>query len=110
YYRPDGEVNVIPTEGGDAVRLTANDPPACSGESSPGVINSWAKWSPSVRGANGKTYYFLIFSSARKYDGQFVIPAAANALPNAPADRRSSQLYMAAVVKDDAGNLTTYGA
>jgi len=108
YYRPDGEVYVISAKGGTAMRLAANDPPACTGQTSPGVINSWAKWSPTVLGGvpNGKTYYWLIFSSARDYPGAFVVP------PNqySPPDTRASQLYMAAVVRDAQGNLETFPA
>ena len=51
--------------------------------------------------ADGKNYYFLIFSSARKYEGSF------NVSPTAP----SSQLYMAAIVEDAASHaLTSYGS
>ncbi|MDC3957088.1 hypothetical protein [Polyangium jinanense] len=108
YYRPDGEVYVIPTGGGTPIRLAANDPPACTNQTSPGLINSWAKWSPTVLGGvpNGKTYYWLIFSSARDYPGAFIVP------PNqySPADTRSSQLYMTAIVRDAQGNYVTYPA
>jgi hypothetical protein len=48
-----------------STRLAANDPPQCSGMASPGVNNHWAKWSPTVEQANGKEYYWLIFSSNR---------------------------------------------
>lgn len=95
YYRKEGEINVIPAAGGTATRLAANDPPACGGEKSPGVLNSWAKWSPDVKTADGKNYYWLIFSSARAYPGQFQVPG-----PSAAADHRSSQLYMTGVVED----------
>ncbi len=54
YYRPDAEIYVVPAGGGTPTRLAANDPPACTGESSPGVINSWAKWSPSAVSAGGR--------------------------------------------------------
>jgi hypothetical protein len=106
YYRPDAEVYVVPATGGTATRLAANDPPACTGETSPGIINSWAKWSPSVSTANGKDYYFLIFSSARKYPGTFHLPSN----QYSPSDTRASQLYMAAIVRDSSGALTTYPA
>jgi hypothetical protein len=114
YYRPDGEVFVIPSAGGNATRLVANDPPACTGQHSPGIINSWPKWSPSVaHTAPGdaefgkKTYYWLIFSSARAFDGQHDLPAT----QYSPQDRRSSQLYMTAIVRDDtSGMLITYPA
>jgi hypothetical protein len=96
YYRPDGEINVLPAAGGQATRLAANDPPACSGESSPGIINSWAKWSPFVEtGQDGTRYYWLIFSSARKY------PEQKNLSPDmwtpTGMDMRASQLYLAAM-------------
>jgi hypothetical protein len=94
YYRPDGEIYVVPAEGGMARRLEANDPPACSGQSSPGIINSWPKWSPSVGSANGKSYYWLIFSSARAYPEQFVLERD----NYSPPDTRASQLYIAGIV------------
>jgi hypothetical protein len=115
YYRPDGEVYVVPSEGGTAVRLIANDPPACGGERSPGVINSWPKWSPAVMrvspgqaefGPGVRTYYWLIFSSARAYPGSFQLPRT----QYSPQDTRSSQLYMTAVVRDEDGELSTYPA
>ncbi|APR78006.1 TPR repeat protein [Minicystis rosea] len=107
YYRPDGEVYVIPAAGGTPVRLAANDPPACTGQKSPGIINSWAKWSPTVlTHGNGNSYYWMIFSSARDYPGAFIVPAN----QYSPADTRSSQLYMAAVVRDKDGKITTYPA
>jgi hypothetical protein len=115
YYRPDGEVYVVPSDGGTATRLLANDPPACAGEISPGVINSWPKWSPSVMnvspidaefGPGVRTYYWLIFSSARAYPGQFVLPKT----QYSPQDTRSSQLYMTAVVHNQTGSLSTYPA
>jgi hypothetical protein len=109
YYNRNGEIFVVASAGGEPVRLVANDPPACSGERSPGVINSWPKWSPKVRSEAGKAYYFLVFSSARAYPGSFDIPRS----PYTPAtlDTRSSQLYMAAIVVDEAsGEVTTYPA
>ena len=57
---------MIPAAGGTPHRLAANDPPACSGLTSPGVTNSWPKWSPeSTTTLSGKTYYWLTFSSTR---------------------------------------------
>ncbi|NLE86766.1 MAG: hypothetical protein GX607_10240 [Myxococcales bacterium] len=94
YYRADGEIYVVPAEGGAPVRLAANSPPACSGEVSPGVINSWPKWSPSVQTDGERRYYWLVFSSARSYPEQFSLPAD----EWSPQDTRSSQLYMAAIV------------
>jgi hypothetical protein len=105
-----GEVNLVSGEGGALTRLIANDPVACAGDDlSKGLMNSWPKWAPKAISVDGKTYYFLIFSSARKHEKQFSIPAGQ--YTPATLDRRSSQLYMAAVVKDDAtGAITTYPA
>jgi hypothetical protein len=69
YANPMAELYVVPASGAaKPTRLAANDPPACSGFASPGVNNHWAKWSPAMPGASnadGKTYYWLIFSSNR---------------------------------------------
>jgi hypothetical protein len=87
----------VPAAGGTATRLAANDPPACAAAPSPGINNSWPKWSPEAHQSGGKTYYWLIFSSWR--DGA----RAANMSPLA-------QLYMTAVVMDETGALQTFGA
>jgi hypothetical protein len=65
YNNVTGEVFVIPPKGGTGTRLAANDPVACVGKASPGVTNSWPKWSPEVVTMGGKSYYWLIFSSRR---------------------------------------------
>ncbi len=112
YYRPDAEIYVVPSGGGMPTRLIANDPPACTKETSPGVINSWAKWSPSVVSpgsgpGSGKTYYWLIFSSARYYPEQYEVPKT----EYSPPDTRSSQLYMTAIVVENAtSEISTYPA
>jgi hypothetical protein len=88
YYDPNSQVYVIRATGGMPVRLAANDPPSCTGAKSPGVTNSWAKWSPEYPACGGKTYYWLVFSSAReqvKFGAQ-----------NEP----TSQLYLTALVID----------
>ena len=103
YYRPEAEVFVVRSSGGDALKLDANAPPACSGDATPGVYNSWPKWSPIVREANGKKYYFLIFSSARESPGK-VKDKSGN-----PTSSPMSQLYTTAIV-DDGTSLTSYGA
>lgn len=106
YYRPDGEIYIVPATGGTPTRLAANDPPACTGQTSPGIINSWPKWSPGgAKSDDGKQYYWLIFSSARAYVGQFTLP------PDqfSPKDTRSSQLYLAPVVVQN-DEVTTYPA
>lgn len=66
YNNPAAEVFVVPSAGGTATRLAANDPPAClTAKKSPGITNSWPKWAPEVQMVNGKAYYFLVFSSTR---------------------------------------------
>jgi hypothetical protein len=84
------EVLVMPATGGTATRLAANDPPACTGLTSPGVTNSWPKWAPQASTLGGKTYYWLIFSSKRD-----------------PSD--NPQLYITGVVVDG-GSVETHGA
>jgi hypothetical protein len=96
YAQPATEVFVVPAAGGKPTRLAANDPPACAGAASPGINNSWPKWSPESATSGGKTYYWLIFSSWR--DGA----RAANMAPIA-------QLYVTGVVQDETG-IATHGA
>ncbi len=91
YNNPTAEVYVVPAAGGTATRLIANDPPACLGTKSPGITNSWPKWSPSVGTVKGKSYYFLVFSSTR------------NPGSNGP------QLYVSPIVVEN-GTVTTYAA
>ena len=74
------EVYVIPAGGGTPTRLAANDPPTCSGLASPGLTNSWPKWSPGTTDVGTKRYYWLTFSSTRT--------AAANSAALRHAGRR----------------------
>ncbi len=91
YHNAQSEVYVVPAAGGTPVRLAANDPPACSGRTSPGAGNSWPKWSPRVEAdGSGVKYYWLTFSSRREATG----------LP---------QLYVAAITVDEL-TVTTYPA
>lgn len=66
YNADNAEVFVIPAEGGTGVRLPANDPPACAAKHSPGVTNSWPRWSPEVEVVGDRRFYWLVFSSKRK--------------------------------------------
>jgi hypothetical protein len=89
---------VIPAAGGTALSLAANEPASCAGD---------------AFSNNGRSYYFLIFSSARKYGDefskQFKLPP--NPLSSFKGGNYSSQLYLAAIVVDSAtGQVTTYPA
>ncbi|HTQ06497.1 MAG TPA: hypothetical protein VMI54_21705 [Polyangiaceae bacterium] len=114
YYNRFGKVMVVPAGGGTPVALAANDPNACTGDNvQRGIINSWPKWSPDAFSAHGKTYYFLIFSSARKYGDEFAMQFQ---LPLSSASdfaglQDSSQLWLAAIVVDNtSGEVDTYPA
>jgi hypothetical protein len=97
YNSSGAEVYVVPSAGGTATRLTANDPPACLGHGSPGVTNSWPKWAPAVVSLpDGRTFYWVVFSSTRD--------------PFTPDAFQDPQLYLAAVVVDAKGQTTTFGA
>ena len=63
---PMAEVFVVPAAGGAAVRVAGNDPPACSGQSSPGVANSWPRWAPQATTVDDQRYFWLVFSSTRR--------------------------------------------
>jgi hypothetical protein len=98
YMQPATELFVAPVAGGPGVKLLANSPPMCPGQpTSPGINNTWAKWSPEVSTANGNTYYWLIFSSWRQG------ALDSNGSPIA-------QLFMTAIVKPEVGPIQTYPA
>jgi hypothetical protein len=104
YYNSASEVFVVPAAGGTALRLEANSPVSCLNVTSPGVINSWPKWSPLPISTNGRTYYWLIFSSAREPSVQI------QGSTDAPVkDPRGSQLYITAVVVEG-DTIETYPA
>jgi hypothetical protein len=107
YYAPHAEVFVVPGGGGTPTRLAANDPPSCMGVQSPGVTNSWPRWSPEYPTCSGKTYYWLIFSSSRE-GLPFDATQFKNGLsyPNEP----TSQLYLTALVDDGSGAPKTFPA
>ena len=91
YDQPAAEIHVISAKGGTSQRLAANDPPACTGVTSPGITNSWGKWGPSAGTANGNTYYWVVFSSKR-------------------AGGTQAQLYITSLIQDSTGALATHGA
>jgi hypothetical protein len=101
YYDPYAEVYVVPASGAAApTRLQANDPPSCEGTpSSPGVTNSWPKWSPDVETcADGNTYYWIVFSSTREgLPFNLVGPDGGQNFKKGVADGPTSQLYMTGI-------------
>ena len=90
YNQPLAEVFVLPSAGGTKTRLAANDPAACTGRASPGITNSWPKWAPQAATIDGRTYYWLIFSSTR-------------------GPLQNPQLYITGVVVSG-GSIETHGA
>jgi dipeptidyl aminopeptidase/acylaminoacyl peptidase len=76
YGNSNSEIFVVQTTGGAAIRLAANDSPACVNKGSPGQKNDWSKWSPeATTAANGKTYNWLTFSTVRRGNPQLFITA-----------------------------------
>jgi hypothetical protein len=124
YYAPKAEVYVVPSAGGTATRLMANDPPACMKQIntnmaavSPGVTNSWPRWSPEYPTCDGKTYYWLIFSSSRlgipfgngsttKSNLATIFKHGMPTYTNEP----TSQLYLTALVTTGGGAPQTFPA
>jgi hypothetical protein len=92
YDNPASEIFIAPRDGGERVRLRANDPPSCAARPSPGISNSWAKWAPAVQERNGRKYYFVVFSSRRHLK---------TAKP---------QLYVAPIVVEANGAVTSFPA
>ena len=90
YNTPSAEVFLLPSSGGTPTRIVANDPPSCSGRSSPGVTNSGPKWAPQATAVDTRTFYWLTFSSDRINQGQ-------------------PQLFVTPVI-DDGGTLRTFPA
>jgi len=87
-------------QGSTPVRIAANDAPACAGQTSPGLTNSWPKWSPEVRESGGTKYYWLTFSSRRD-------PRHIDSSDEEAVDRPRPQLYVTAItVTGDV--ITTY--
>lgn len=89
YAEPTMEVLLVPSGGGTPLRPVSNDPPACSGKVSPGVSNTWPRWSPRIETYGTRTFYWLVFSSTR----YTTVP----------------QLFLSPIVVTD-GEVTTYPA
>jgi hypothetical protein len=101
YINPNAELALVPASGGAAVRLQANDPPACSGKVSPGVNNNWAKWAPQATTVGGATYYWVVFASTRAGLPPVTAPDGHTV--------QMSQIYIAPLVVTEVG-VTTYPA
>jgi Tol biopolymer transport system component len=104
YANPNAEMWIVPHGSGQAKRLAANDPPACSGKISPGVNNHWPKWSPDRATSGDRTFYWLIFSSNR-----YGLPPVTTSANGQTKTVQVSQLYITAVVTDEQ-NIYTYPA
>jgi hypothetical protein len=104
YANDAAEMYLVPLGGapgaGTAVRLAANDPVACTAQTSPGLNNHFPKWAPVASSYQGRTYYWIIYSSNRAgipcvnstYDGKC---------------HKISQLYLTAVSVEN-GAYKTY--
>ncbi len=91
YNQAKAEVYVIPSQGGTPTKIHGNSPTSCSGTTSPGVTNSWAKWAPAVtKTDDGRSFYWIVFSSKR--------------LGMTP------QLFVSGMEVDPKGAISTYGA
>jgi WD40-like Beta Propeller Repeat len=105
FANPSAEMYVVPHQGGQAQKLAANNPPACSGKMSPGVNNHWPRWSPDRASVGTRTFYWLIFSSNR-----YGLPPVTTSSNGQTKTVQVSQLYITAVVVDGSEILTKYPA
>jgi Tol biopolymer transport system component len=106
FANPSAEMWIVPHQtGAQPQRLTANDPPKCSGKMSPGVNNHWPKWSPDRATVGNQTYYWLIFSSNR-----YGLPPVTTTANGQTKTVQVSQLYITAVVADETSISTRYPA
>lgn len=107
YANPNSEIAVVAANGqagNQATVLRANKPPACTGKTSPGVNNHWAKWAPIVVGGTEGTYYWIVFSSNRSD----IPPVTSNYGSKRPI--QISQLYVAPVIMNETGIPLSYPA
>jgi hypothetical protein len=107
YANPSAELYVVShgAAAGKATKLRANMPVQCSGKISPGVNNHWPKWAPDATSANGRTYYWIIFSSNR-----YGLPPVTSTAGSSPQTVEVSQLYITGVEVDETGVVYSYPA
>jgi hypothetical protein len=101
YANPNAELYIARHGTTTPTKLLGNTPVQCSGKVSPGVNNHWPKWSPDAVSANGKTYYWLIFSSNR-----YGLPTVTTNFGGTSQVVEVSQLYITAVVTDEINTFT----
>ncbi|MFO0575810.1 MAG: hypothetical protein U1A78_17575 [Polyangia bacterium] len=104
YDAAPAEIWIAPGKGGTPTRLAANDPPACTGKKSPGLTNSWARWSPSARTANGRHYYWVVFSSKRRAAGNPQLYLGAVVTKDGPAGEELDKDYPAIYIPTQTPN------
>jgi hypothetical protein len=104
YANPNAEIFFVPVGGasgaGKAIRLDANDPVACTGKTSPGINNHFPRWAPATASWQGRTYYWVIFSSNR-----VGLPKQTSSYDN--STHEISQLFLSAVTLEN-GQYKTY--
>jgi hypothetical protein len=106
YANHNAEIFVVPyAAGATAIRLRANDPPACSGLGSPGINNHWPRFAPVAPAVGGRTYHWLVFST-----NHYGLPPVTNTFSATTYTVAVSQLYVTAIVVDELGLVTTYPA
>ena len=106
YANPNAELYLVPRSAGtSAIRLRANDPPACSGRSSPGINNHWPRFAPVAPAIGGRTYYWLVFST-----NHYGLPTITTNFGGTAAVAEVSQLYVTAIVVDELSVVTSYPA
>jgi hypothetical protein len=102
YANPNAELFVVPrSASAQAIRLNANDPPACSGLASPGINNHWPRFAPAPATVGVRTYYWLVFSS-----NHYGLPTVTATIGTTTTVVEVSQLYVTAVVVDELGVFT----
>ena len=106
YANQNAEMFVVPhAAGANAIRLNANDPPACSGLVSPGINNHWPRFAPVAPTVAGRTYYWLVFST-----NHYGLPTVTSTFSATTYTVAVSQLYVTAIVVNEAGPVATYPA
>ncbi len=106
YANRNAEIFVVPRSAGTtAIRLRANDPPACSGQTSPGINNHWPRFAPVAPAIGGRTYYWLVFST-----NHYGLPTVANTFNTTTTAVAVPQLYVTAIVVDELSVVTSYPA